>query len=185
MAETKDPRFAGIELDELAVEIAVCKLCHLKLRSYLADLLVVAQTVKVAIQITPHLHGKMHIQTNPYYAYSTDKTVANAFRKNSHIPGNLLRSDMFVGIVYLFKEFAPGWDSSRICIKIPSTWEGMLACRTLQLAGVHTLATTLFSMHQAILAAEVGCTYVAPYVNQLKVHFEPGSVFPSIHVIVL
>ncbi|GAM36139.1 transaldolase [Talaromyces pinophilus] len=116
MAETKDPRFAGIELDELAVEIA---------------------TVKVAIQITPHLQGKMHIQTNPYYAYSTDKTIANAFR-----------------IVYLFKEFAPNWDSSRICIKIPSTWEGMLACRTLQLAGVHTLATTLFSMPQAILAAE-------------------------------
>lgn len=28
MAETKDPRFAGIELDELAVEIAVCKLYH-------------------------------------------------------------------------------------------------------------------------------------------------------------
>jgi hypothetical protein len=24
MAETKDPRFAGLELDELAVEIAVC-----------------------------------------------------------------------------------------------------------------------------------------------------------------
>lgn len=26
MAETKDPRFAGIELDEFAVEIAVCPL---------------------------------------------------------------------------------------------------------------------------------------------------------------
>ena len=52
-----------------------------------------------------------------------------------------------------------------------------MACRTLESAGVHTLATTLFSMSQAILAAEVGCTYVAPYVNQLKVHFEPGLVF--------
>jgi Transaldolase/Fructose-6-phosphate aldolase len=81
-----------------------------------------------------------------------------------------------LGIVYLFKEFAPTWDSSRISIKIPGTWEGMMACRTLQLAGVHTLATTLFSMTQAVLAAEVGCTYVAPYVNQLKVHFEPGLV---------
>jgi transaldolase len=29
-------------------------------------------------------------------------------------------------------------------------------------------------MPQAVLAAEVGCTYVAPYVNELKVHFEPG-----------
>ncbi|KAH8702264.1 putative transaldolase [Talaromyces proteolyticus] len=141
MAETREPRFVGIELDELAVEIA---------------------TVKLAIQVTPYLRGRVHVQTNPYYAYSTEKTIANAFR-----------------IVYLFKDLAPQWDSSRICIKIPSTWEGMMACRTLQLAGVHTLATTLFSMPQAVLASEVGCTYIAPYVNQLKVHFEPGFVDPN------
>lgn len=49
-----------------------------------------------------------------------------------------------------------------------------MACRTLEEGGVRTLATTLFSMPQAELAAEVGCTYVAPYVNELKVHFEEG-----------
>ena len=49
-----------------------------------------------------------------------------------------------------------------------------MACRTLELAGVRTLATTLFSMPQAVLAAEVGCTYVAPYVNELKVHVQAG-----------
>lgn len=51
-----------------------------------------------------------------------------------------------------------------------------MACRTLEQAGIHTLATTLFTLTQAVLAAEVGCTYVAPYVNQLKVHFEPGYI---------
>lgn len=54
----------------------------------------VDQTVKVAIQITSHLQGKMHIQTNPYFAYSTDKTVANAFRKTVYIPGRFLHSDI-------------------------------------------------------------------------------------------
>jgi transaldolase len=49
-----------------------------------------------------------------------------------------------------------------------------MACRALEMASVRTLATTLFTMSQAVLAAEVGCTYIAPYVNQLKVHFEPG-----------
>ncbi|KAM0120416.1 hypothetical protein ACP6JC_002837 [Aspergillus fumigatus] len=78
------------------------------------------------------------------------------------------------GIVQLFQHLQPGFEQSRICIKIPSTWEGMMACRALEMAGVRTLATTLFTMSQAILAAEVGCTYIAPYVNQLKVHFEPG-----------
>ncbi|KAJ5955264.1 Aldolase-type TIM barrel [Penicillium viridicatum] len=79
-------------------------------------------------------------------------------------------------IVQLFQHVQPGFDITRVCIKIPSTWEGMMACRTLQLAGVHTLATTLFSMTQAVLAAEVGCTYIAPYVNELKVHVQAGFV---------
>lgn len=76
----------------------------------------------------------------------------------------------------LFQHVEPGFNVARIAIKIPSTWEGMMACHTLELAGVRTLATTLFSMPQAVLAAEVGCTYVAPYVNELKVNFTPGSV---------
>lgn len=54
-----------------------------------------------------------------------------------------------------------------------------MACRTLEDGGIRTLATTLFSMPQAELAAEVGCTYVAPYVNELKVHFEEGLVTAS------
>ncbi|THV46031.1 hypothetical protein BGAL_0425g00080 [Botrytis galanthina] len=40
--------------------------------------------------------------------------------------------------------------------------------------GIRTLATTLFSIEQAALAGEVQCTYVAPYVNELKVHFDAG-----------
>ncbi|PLB45986.1 transaldolase [Aspergillus steynii IBT 23096] len=134
-------RFPGLSVEELAVEIAM---------------------VQLALKIAPHIRGHVHIQTNPYYSYSTEKTIVNALR-----------------IVQLFQHFQPGFEQSRICIKIPSTWEGMLACRTLEKAGVRTLATTLFTMAQAVLAAEVGCTYVAPYVNQLKVHFEPGFTDPN------
>lgn len=81
-----------------------------------------------------------------------------------------------LGIVQFFQYVEPGFDVTRVVIKIPSTWEGLMACRTLEEGGVRTLATTLFSMPQAQLAAEVGCTYVAPYVNELKVHFEEGLV---------
>ena len=70
----------------------------------------------------------------------------------------------------------PAFDSSRVCIKIPSTWEGIQACRTLQQDGIHTLATTLFSIEQAALAAHANCTYIAPYINELKVHFVSGYV---------
>ncbi|RHZ68960.1 hypothetical protein CDV55_104920 [Aspergillus turcosus] len=135
------PRFTGISLEELAVEIAM---------------------VRLALRIAPHLAGRVHIQTNPYYSYSTERTIVNALR-----------------IVQLFQHLQPGFEQDRICIKIPSTWEGMMACRALEMAGVRTLATTLFTMSQAVLAAEVGCTYIAPYVNQLKVHFEPGFMDPN------
>jgi len=69
-----------------------------------------------------------------------------------------------------------GFDLSRVCIKIPSTWEGLEACRLLESSGIATLATTLFTIEQAWLAGNVGCEYIAPYVNELKVHFEEGFV---------
>lgn len=82
--------------------------------------------------------------------------------------------EAFLGIVSIFKHLAPSYDTKRVCIKIPATWEGLQACRELEKRGVATLATTMFCMEQAALAAAVNCTYIAPYVNELKVHFEKG-----------
>ncbi|KAL2824037.1 hypothetical protein BDW59DRAFT_162808 [Aspergillus cavernicola] len=140
-ARALGPRFPGVDDYDLAVDIAM---------------------VKLMLRIVPHIRGYVHIQTNPYQSYSTEKTVANAFR-----------------ITELFRHLDPAFDTTRICIKIPSTWEGLMACRTLEQGGIRTLATTLFTLVQAALAAEVGCTYIAPYVNQLKVHFESGFVDPQ------
>ena len=65
-------------------------------------------------------------------------------------------------------------EKSRVCIKVPSTWEGLQACGILEAGGIRTLATTLFSLEQAVLAADFGCLYIAPYVNELKIFTEPG-----------
>ncbi|KAI9739520.1 MAG: hypothetical protein M1834_006236 [Cirrosporium novae-zelandiae] len=119
------------------------------------ELAVQIAMVKLSLKIVPHLTGHAHIQTNPMNSYSTEKTVKDAQR-----------------IVSIFKTLNPSFNSSRVCIKIPSTWEGLQACKILEASGIHTLATTLFSMPQAALAAEVGCLYIAPYVNELKVHFD-------------
>ncbi|KAF5608186.1 transaldolase [Fusarium subglutinans] len=101
----------------------------------------------------------VQILTNPKLSYSTDGTISDAYR-----------------IVNIFKHLAPDFDEKRVCIKIPATWEGLQACRTLEMKGIATLATTMFCMEQAALAAEAQCTYIAPYVNELKVHFEAGYV---------
>ncbi|KAL8753741.1 MAG: hypothetical protein Q9199_004839 [Rusavskia elegans] len=54
----------------------------------------------------------------------------------------------------------------------PATWEGLQACRELTTLGINTLATTLFTMEQAILAGECGCMYVSPFVHELKAVFD-------------
>lgn len=37
--------------------------------------------VKLALRIVPHLKGYSHIQTNPKYSYSKQKTIENGQRK--------------------------------------------------------------------------------------------------------
>ncbi|KAK7994530.1 transaldolase [Apiospora marii] len=79
-------------------------------------------------------------------------------------------------IVAIFKDLDPKHDAKRVCIKIPATWEGMQACRELEKQGIATLATTMFCLEQAALASHAGCTYIAPYINELRVHFDETYV---------
>ncbi|ORY70351.1 transaldolase [Pseudomassariella vexata] len=124
-----------------------------------AEVAVECMMVKLALKIVPYLTGYSHIQTNPKYSYDKQKTIENGQR-----------------IVAIFKDLDPSYDAKRVCIKIPSTWEGMQACRELENQGIATLATTMFSMEQAALASHVGCTYIAPYINELRVHFDAGYI---------
>ncbi|KAJ6468667.1 hypothetical protein C8R47DRAFT_1151287 [Mycena vitilis] len=112
-------------------------------------------TVLLAKEVYPHLTGNVHAQTSPSAAYDTQKTIKHA-RK----------------LVGLFADH--GIPQNRVCIKIPATPESLLACRELQAGGIQTLATCLFSLPQAVAASQAGCTYVAPYFNELRVHFQPG-----------
>ena len=54
-----------------------------------------------------------------------------------------------------------------IYVKVPMTREGLRAAKTMVEAGRHVTATAVFSIEQALLAARVGASYVAPYVNRL------------------
>jgi len=102
-----------------------------------------------------YLTGRVHAQTSPSHAYNTEGTISHAKR-----------------LVALFE--ANGIPKSRVCIKIPATPESMVACQYLEKVGIRTLATCLFSVPQALAASQAGCLYVAPYFNELRVHFEPN-----------
>ncbi|KAI0778190.1 hypothetical protein BD413DRAFT_507413 [Trametes elegans] len=112
-------------------------------------------TVLLAKEVFPHLTGRVHAQASPTAAYDTEATIQHAKK-----------------LVALFE--ANGIPKSRVCIKIPATPESIVACNYLERLGIRTLATCLFSVPQAMAAHQAGCLYVAPYFNELRVHFEPG-----------
>jgi len=54
-----------------------------------------------------------------------------------------------------------------IAVKVPLTWDGLKACRTLTQAGTQVNVTLCFSANQALLAAKAGATFVSPFVGRL------------------
>ena len=77
-----------------------------------------------------------------------------------------------IGIAKLVQKLDSSFDPSRLIIKVVSTWEGLQACQKLESMGIKTIATTLFTFEQAVLAAEAGCEYIAPFLHELKAFFD-------------
>jgi transaldolase len=54
-----------------------------------------------------------------------------------------------------------------VVIKLPTTREGLKACKRLSDEGVRTNLTLCFSASQALMVAKAGATYVSPFVGRL------------------
>lgn len=76
-----------------------------------------------------------------------------------------------------------GIDRKRILIKLASTWEGIKAAEQLEKEGIHCNMTLMFSMAQAVAAAEVGATLISPFVGRIfdwyKKHDKVDSYPPA------
>ena len=57
--------------------------------------------------------------------------------------------------------------AANVAVKVPSTWDGFSACRTLSQRGRTVNVTLCFSANQALLAAKAGATYISPFVGRL------------------
>ncbi|KAJ5682152.1 hypothetical protein N7462_005317 [Penicillium macrosclerotiorum] len=105
----------------------------------------------MALEMRNFVRGDIHLMVNPSYAYWKEKMIE---------AGNRLHT--------LFNIMDPAFDTSHLVIKVPATWEGLQACHELQFNGIKTLATTVFTMEQAVLAGEAGCVSISPFVHELK-----------------
>lgn len=160
LGEMAKPARQSIIPESIHAAVKLAKEDGIQNENLIAQLAVDFMTVNLGSRILPHLDpkGHVHAQTLPSLAYDTVGTVAHAEQ--------LVR---LYGLVNVPRE--------RVCIKIPSTVDGLRACQILEHLDkpIRTLATTCFCVAQAVAAAEAGCAYVAPYVNPLWVHFPDGK----------
>ncbi|KAJ9625638.1 sedoheptulose-7-phosphate:D-glyceraldehyde-3- phosphate transaldolase [Taxawa tesnikishii (nom. ined.)] len=101
---------------------------------------------KKILEIIP---GKVSTEVDARFSFDTQASVNKALH-----------------IIDLYKE--QGISKDRILIKIASTWEGIKAAHILQSQhGINCNLTLMFSLVQAIAAAEAGAFLISPFVGRI------------------
>ncbi|MCG8516681.1 MAG: transaldolase [Pseudomonadales bacterium] len=111
---------------------------------YATDLLAVMAGEKI-LQLIP---GVVSTEVDARLSFDTDATLARARR-----------------LVELYDQ--RGIDTSRVLIKIASTWEGIRAAEQLEKEGIRCNLTLLFSFAQAAACADAGAHLISPFVGRI------------------
>ena len=104
--------------------------------------------VRVGSQIVQLVPGVISTEVDARLSFDTDQTIAKA---ESFI-------DRYAKV---------GVDSSRVLIKIASTWEGIRAAAELEKRGIHCNLTLLFGFEQARACADAGVFLISPFVGRI------------------
>ena len=74
--------------------------------------------------------------------------------------------------------------AQNVAVKVPSTWDGMQACRALSQLGHKVNVTLCFSANQALLAAKAGANFISPFAGRLDdIGFDGMEVIREIRTI--
>ena len=74
--------------------------------------------------------------------------------------------------------------ADNIAVKVPLTWAGLRACKTLSDEGYMVNVTLCFSANQALLAAKAGATFISPFIGRLDdMHLDGMDLIQDIRTI--
>ena len=104
--------------------------------------------VSIGSQIVQLVPGVISTEVDARLSFDTDQTIAKA--------ESLIDQYAKVGV-----------DSSRVLIKIASTWEGICAAAELEKRGIHCNLTLLFGFEQARACADAGVFLISPFVGRI------------------
>jgi transaldolase len=109
------------------------------------------------------------VTTNPSLTAKTGLDYIDALQQICAVVKGSVSAEVLAteadGMIAEGKRFAKV--APNIAIKVPMTWEGMKACRTLADAGHEVNVTLCFSPVQAMLAAKAGATYISPFIGRV------------------
>ena len=104
--------------------------------------------VRFGCEILNTIPGRVSTEVDARLSFNTSATVARAER-----------------LIELYQ--AEGVHIDRVLIKIASTWEGIEAARQLELRGIHTNLTLLFSFCQAVACGQAKVQLISPFVGRI------------------
>jgi transaldolase len=104
--------------------------------------------VSVGTELTRIVPGRVSTEVDANLSFDTEASVEKAR-----------------GIIAAYAE--RGVARNRVLIKLASTWEGVQAARILQKEGVDCNMTLLFSLAQAMAAADAGAFLISPFVGRI------------------
>ena len=104
--------------------------------------------VRMGCMLLQHIPGRVSTEVDPRLSFDVQAT--------------LVRSR---GLVAMFR--AEGIPLERVLIKIAATWEGIQAAQQLELEGIRTNLTLVFSFAQAVACAQAKVQLISPFVGRI------------------
>ena len=116
------------------------------------------------------------VTTNPSLAAKTGRDYGESLKEicgivSGSVSAEVISTD-FDGMMKEGKAVAK--IAKNITIKVPSTWDGMKACRALSSEGHMVNVTLCFSPIQAMMAAKSGATFISPFIGRVDDVGEDG-----------
>ncbi|GAB7336454.1 hypothetical protein MBLNU13_g09746t1 [Cladosporium sp. NU13] len=122
-------------------------------------------SVRICKRNLDSIKGRVLVQTSPRYISDQDATLRQCRR-----------------FAKFFEE--EGIPQNRFAIKLPFTGPNACAASRLQTEGIQTLATSVFTLEQAIAASQARCGFVSPYFNEIAAYTNtslwPQSTDPAL-----
>ncbi len=130
--------------DQMIDEAVVWGRSHSMMTSQITDRI----AVNFGAELTKVVPGRVSTEVDADLSFDTEATVAKARA--------------------IIADYASrGIDKKRILIKVAATWEGIRAVKILQNEGIDCNVTLIFSLAQAIAAADAGAFLISPFVGRI------------------